>query len=92
MYMEYAKNEIANSNQYIDTYNFILDYTNGTWVHSNIMHPYFGPKVGKKLVGERLIFWIIVPVVLNTIFAVYMLCSCLCNKYSRARSAQSSKV
>jgi len=61
MYLEYAKNELANSHTYVDTYNYLLSKTNNTWVHEKVLAPYFGPKVGRKKVGNRILFWIIVP-------------------------------
>mmetsp|Transcript_35537 Transcript_35537/g.43557 ORF Transcript_35537/g.43557 Transcript_35537/m.43557 type:complete len:226 (-) Transcript_35537:136-813(-) len=76
MYLEYTKNTLANSEIYVDTYNFLQEKTNNTWVHDSILAPYFGPKVGKKQVGNRILFWIIVP----TIALTYELLSCLCCK------------
>lgn len=40
------------------------------WLMTEVMRPYFGPKLGSKLVGHRLIFWVIVPTVLNGLFLV----------------------
>ena len=77
MYLEYTKNTLANSPYYIDTYNYLLDQTNNTWVHDKVLAPYFGPKVGKKQVGARILFWIIVP----SIAILWELLSCLlCKK------------
>ena len=76
--MEYAKNDVANSRTYVETYNKMLEYTNGTWIHENVLAPNFGPKVGRKVVGERLIFWILIPVVLNGIVVLLLTLNCLC--------------
>jgi hypothetical protein len=73
MYLEYTKNTLASSNYYVDTYNFLQEKTNSTWVHDNVLAKYFGPKVGKKQVGARILFWIIVP----SIAILYELLSCL---------------
>jgi hypothetical protein len=78
MYLEYAKNEVANSQTYVDTYNFMLDHFNNTWVHDEVMSPYFWPKIGNKLVGYRLIFWVIVPFVLNSLFFLCLLAPWIC--------------
>ena len=66
MYLQYAKFELANSKQYIDTYNYLMEKTNNTFIHEKILRPYFGPKVGKKQVGGRIIFWVIVPTIALT--------------------------
>jgi len=50
------------------------------------MAPYFGPEVGRKTIGERLIFWIIVPFVLNGAFFLWLLCGCLCAAKERPKS------
>jgi len=77
MYLEYTKNTLANSPYYIDTYNYLMERTNNTFVHDKILAPYFGPKVGKKQVGARILFWVIVP----SIAILYELLSCLlCKK------------
>ena len=47
---------------------------------TEVVRPYFGPKLGSKLVGHRLIFWVIVPTVLNGLFLVYLVLDCLCTK------------
>ena len=78
MYLEYAKNEVANAHIYVDSYNYLMEQTNNTWIHDSVMAPYFGPKVGKKTIGHRLIFWIIVPVVLNALALLYCIFRCLC--------------
>ena len=39
---------------------------------------YFGPKHGRKVVGERLIFWVIVPTVANVLVFIYYIVSSLC--------------
>ena len=82
MYLEYAKNEVQNSHSWIDTYNYLHERYGETWLFREVLVKHFGPKVGRKVVGFRLIFWVIVPVVLNGLVLLYLLissvCSCCC--------------
>lgn len=48
LYLEYAKNELSKSPHYRDAYNYMQDNYNSTWVHENVLQPYFGPKIGSK--------------------------------------------
>lgn len=59
-------------------YNYLHDNYNNTWFHDEVMAPYFGPTQGRKVIGERIIFWIILPVVLNSLFFMWLLTTCLC--------------
>ena len=72
LYLEYAKNEISGAQAYKDAYNYMQDNHNDTWVHMNLIQPYFGPKIGRKVIGERVLFWIIVPAVLNGLVVFYL--------------------
>ena len=78
MYLEYAKNEIQNSHGWIDTYNYVREQYGESWLFQEVFKKYFGPTIGRKVVGFRLIFWVIVPVVLNGLVILYLLISCLC--------------
>lgn len=90
LYYEYAKREVSNHDYYIDGYNYLQGHLNNTWFHDEVMAPYFGPKVGRKTIGERLLLWIIVPVVLNALFFLWILTRCLCNCCSEKKSTDSS--
>ena len=82
LYLQYAKNEVANSYSYIYSYNYMLEHFNNTWVHDDFMAPYFGPKNGRKQIGFRLIFWILVPFstcsIVILILTLKCLCQCIC--------------
>ena len=86
LYIEYAKNDLINSRTYVDTYNYLLTTFNETWVHENILKPYLGPSQGRKAVGSRLIFSIMLPVAWSIITglacAVYglIVCCIWCNQ------------
>ena len=93
LYLEYAKNEISGAQAYKDAYNYMQDNHNDTWVHMNLIQPYFGPKIGRKVIGERVLFWIIVPAVLNGLVVFYLtaqcICSCICGG---GRSKDNSEI
>ena len=66
------------------------DNYNTTWVHLNLIQPYFGPKVGPKVIGERVIFWFLVPAVLNILVVLYLTASCLCKCICGSNNTQKS--
>ena len=94
LYLEYAKNTVSKNDYYYDAYNYMQDNFNDTWVHLNLVQPNFGPQVGRKIIGQRLIFWIIVPTVLNGLVVFYLtarcICSCLCGD-SNSHSIKNTK-
>ena len=53
------------------------DHLNNTYVHDEFLEPYFGPYVAKKTVGNRLIFWILVPGITNGLILVWLTLGCL---------------
>lgn len=90
LYLEYAKAELSNSDYYVEGYNYLHDNYNTTWFHDEVLAPYFGPQQGRKAIGERLIFWIIVPVVLNSLFFLWLLSTCLCRCCCGSKAKDSS--
>ena len=91
MYLEYAKNEVSNHELYVDAYNYLVDNMNNTWPYENIVRPYFGPTLGRKIIGHRLIFWIIVPAALNGIVLLYCILSACCCSSSQGSTLEKSK-
>jgi len=61
MYLEYAKNDIVRSKPFVHSYNFLLETFNNTFVHEKWLKPNFGPSNGKKKIGEKVIFSVLVP-------------------------------
>ena len=93
MYLEYAKNDIYNTDAWINTYNYMNTNYKDNWLMTEVLVKYFGPKHGRKVVGERLIFWIIVPTIVNGSIAIYLLLGWLCGSAEPAEeSSTSSKV
>jgi len=70
MYLEYAKNEIALSKIWMDTYNFLHETFNNTEIHSVILKPYFGPNNGKKAVGSMILSGVMIPLIWNIFIIV----------------------
>lgn len=70
MYIEYAKNEIALSVMWMDTYNFLHETFNNTQIDDVILKPYFGPTNGKKAVGGMILSGVMIPVFWNLIVLI----------------------
>ena len=74
MYLEYAKNEIALSKMWNDTFEFLKETFKNTEIDTVILKPYFAPTNGKKAVGSMIISGVVALLVI--IIGFCFVCCC----------------